>query len=277
MTDVANSTSSTLMNNFPRAAGGAKQGVRNNTKHKKRKALGSLPTNQNQGRVRAGAGGKKAAGKSSVVAWEEESGAASESVGVTTRAAAKKRRSGDLPEAGAGTTEDEMGGEEKSGAARGDGASAGGSNFVDLSAETHADGAEEAVAEASSSSSSSSSSCSSSSSSSSSTAVQDGEAALLCTEDITESLPEIGVQASKPAVTDIDLLHTNDPRYCTSYMKEYFTYQLQLEHKFRAPKPGYLDRPGVNEVTPNMRSILIDWLVEVAEEYKLRPPTLFIR
>jgi len=30
------------------------------------------------------------------------------------------------------------------------------------------------------------------------------------------------------------------------------------------------------EINPQMRGILIDWLVEVAEEYKLRPETLFI-
>lgn len=30
------------------------------------------------------------------------------------------------------------------------------------------------------------------------------------------------------------------------------------------------------EVTHNMRAILVDWLVEVAEEYGLRPQTLFL-
>lgn len=31
-----------------------------------------------------------------------------------------------------------------------------------------------------------------------------------------------------------------------------------------------------NDVTANMRSILVDWLVEVAEEYKLVADTLYL-
>lgn len=31
-----------------------------------------------------------------------------------------------------------------------------------------------------------------------------------------------------------------------------------------------------NDITANMRAILVDWLVEVAEEYKLVPDTLYL-
>lgn len=30
------------------------------------------------------------------------------------------------------------------------------------------------------------------------------------------------------------------------------------------------------DITPNMRTILVDWLVEVAEEYKLNTETLYL-
>ena len=40
------------------------------------------------------------------------------------------------------------------------------------------------------------------------------------------------------------------------------------------PKPGYMKKqPDINH---SMRAILVDWLVEVAEEYKLLPQTLYL-
>lgn len=43
----------------------------------------------------------------------------------------------------------------------------------------------------------------------------------------------------------------------------------------RRPKPDYLERVQ-KDVTANMRGILVDWLVEVAEEYKLLSDTLYL-
>lgn len=43
--------------------------------------------------------------------------------------------------------------------------------------------------------------------------------------------------------------------------------------KFR-PMPSYMERQ--RDINHNMRSILVDWLVEVAEEYRLKPETLFL-
>jgi len=45
----------------------------------------------------------------------------------------------------------------------------------------------------------------------------------------------------------------------------------QLAHR---PKPNYMRRQ--TDITSNMRSILVDWLVEVADEYKLHRETLFL-
>lgn len=49
---------------------------------------------------------------------------------------------------------------------------------------------------------------------------------------------------------------------------------FQMETK-RRPLPDYLDKVQ-KDVTANMRGVLIDWLVEVAEEYKLLPDTLYL-
>ena len=43
----------------------------------------------------------------------------------------------------------------------------------------------------------------------------------------------------------------------------------------RRPVPNYLEKVQ-KEVTANMRGVLVDWLVEVAEEYKLLPDTLYL-
>ncbi|KAJ8949827.1 hypothetical protein NQ318_000526 [Aromia moschata] len=45
----------------------------------------------------------------------------------------------------------------------------------------------------------------------------------------------------------------------------------QLRHR---PKPGYMKKQP--DVTSNMRTILVDWLVEVAEEYELHTETLYL-
>lgn len=40
------------------------------------------------------------------------------------------------------------------------------------------------------------------------------------------------------------------------------------------PKPGYMKKQP--DITDDMRRILVDWLVEVAEEYKLHTETLYL-
>lgn len=46
---------------------------------------------------------------------------------------------------------------------------------------------------------------------------------------------------------------------------------LQKKHR---PKPHYMRRQ--KDINHSMRSILIDWLVEVSEEYKLDTETLYL-
>jgi len=46
---------------------------------------------------------------------------------------------------------------------------------------------------------------------------------------------------------------------------------VQVLHR---PKPGYMRRQP--DITYAMRTILIEWLVEVAEEYKMHNATLYL-
>ncbi|KAJ8922769.1 hypothetical protein NQ315_007804 [Exocentrus adspersus] len=57
------------------------------------------------------------------------------------------------------------------------------------------------------------------------------------------------------------------------YRNDIYKYLLEHELKHR-PKPGYMKKQP--DVTSNMRTILVDWLVEVGEEYKLHTETLYL-
>lgn len=57
------------------------------------------------------------------------------------------------------------------------------------------------------------------------------------------------------------------------YEEDIYSYLRQVESKKRA-KPDYMARQ--QDITLTMRNILVDWLVEVSEEYRLHRETLFL-
>lgn len=57
------------------------------------------------------------------------------------------------------------------------------------------------------------------------------------------------------------------------YSEDIYAYLRESELKNR-PKPGYMKKQP--DITNSMRGILVDWLVEVSEEYKLHRETLFL-
>ncbi|XP_036868095.2 cyclin-A1 isoform X1 [Manis javanica] len=59
----------------------------------------------------------------------------------------------------------------------------------------------------------------------------------------------------------------------TEYAEEIHQYLREAEVRYR-PKPHYLQKQP--DITEGMRTILVDWLVEVGEEYKLRSETLYL-
>lgn len=60
---------------------------------------------------------------------------------------------------------------------------------------------------------------------------------------------------------------------CNEYKDEILSYMREEELKNR-PKANYMKKQ--QDITGSMRSILIDWLVEVSEEYKLNVETLYL-
>ncbi|ESQ27072.1 hypothetical protein EUTSA_v10018503mg [Eutrema salsugineum] len=79
--------------------------------------------------------------------------------------------------------------------------------------------------------------------------------------------------ASIPKLVDIDS-DDKDPLLCTLYAPEIY-YNLRVAELKRRPFPDFMKRTQ-RDVTQTMRGILVDWLVEVSEEYTLVPDTLYL-
>ena len=67
--------------------------------------------------------------------------------------------------------------------------------------------------------------------------------------------------------------NTNSVEVLDEYLPDILSYLQTLEVKYK-PKANYLEKQ--TEITPIMRIKLIDWLIEVQEEYKLNNETLYL-
>ncbi|CDP18418.1 unnamed protein product [Coffea canephora] len=74
-------------------------------------------------------------------------------------------------------------------------------------------------------------------------------------------------------ITDIDAKH-KDPLMCSLYAPDIYRIMTAMELG-RRPSVDYMEKLQ-RDITQGMRGILIDWLVEVSEEYRLVPDTLYL-
>ncbi|CAN6192799.1 unnamed protein product [Urochloa humidicola] len=90
-----------------------------------------------------------------------------------------------------------------------------------------------------------------------------------------KSEPSVSKTGDSPALDIVDIDKDNgNPQMCASYVVEIYS-NLMASELMRRPNPNYMD--GLQrDITKGMRGILIDWLVEVSEEYKLVPDTLYL-
>jgi len=94
--------------------------------------------------------------------------------------------------------------------------------------------------------------------------------------DVVESCEEVITVGVKygilpPGVEDIDSKDDDNPQLCSEYVVETFAYLRALE-RTALVEEGYLSGQPTNE---KMRSVLVDWLVEVQCQFKLLQETLY--
>uniref|UniRef100_A0A7S0L6B3 Cyclin N-terminal domain-containing protein n=1 Tax=Coccolithus braarudii TaxID=221442 RepID=A0A7S0L6B3_9EUKA len=73
--------------------------------------------------------------------------------------------------------------------------------------------------------------------------------------------------------TNLDVMDDSDPQQCCHYVKDIYAYLREREQCYRV-SPKFMQ--AQKDINSTMRGILIDWLVEVAEEYKLEAETLHL-
>ncbi|XP_053330198.1 G2/mitotic-specific cyclin-B3 [Spea bombifrons] len=83
---------------------------------------------------------------------------------------------------------------------------------------------------------------------------------------------EVVKQILPPDVEDIDKESADDPFSTSEYAMDIFTYMREREDKFVLP--NYLDMQ--TDISKDMRGILIDWMVEVQENFELNHETLYL-
>ncbi|XP_066357188.1 cyclin-A2-1-like [Miscanthus floridulus] len=74
-------------------------------------------------------------------------------------------------------------------------------------------------------------------------------------------------------IVDIDK-NNGDPQMCVTYVAEIYR-NLMASELIRRSRSNYMET-WQQDITASMRGVLIDWLVEVSEEYKLVADTLYL-
>ncbi|GER29543.1 cyclin [Striga asiatica] len=90
-------------------------------------------------------------------------------------------------------------------------------------------------------------------------------------EDVKLCMENESLEAS--GITDIDSKH-KDPQMCSHYAADIYS-ATRIRQIDRRPSADYMKKLQ-RDITEGMRAILIDWLVEVSEEYGLMPDTLYL-
>merc|ERR1712241_552540 len=78
-------------------------------------------------------------------------------------------------------------------------------------------------------------------------------------------------------IDDIDKDDVENPQLVVEYVNEIYAYLRQLEVK-QEIRPNYLKSKKVEKTTilPKMRAVLVDWLIQVHQQFNLLQETLYL-
>lgn len=103
---------------------------------------------------------------------------------------------------------------------------------------------------------------------------EDGQEVELSSDKIVHLRSPKRKRAKDHGWTDLDKEDEGDPTMVSEYVVDAFNYMLELEDK-TMPSATYMEDIQ-SEVQWGMRTILMDWLIEVHQKFRLLPETLFI-
>lgn len=94
-------------------------------------------------------------------------------------------------------------------------------------------------------------------------------------EDVVMEIDEVEA-FSAANIENIDLEDQMDPQLVSEYVNDIYEYMRMLERE-QSVKKNYLETSKVTGVIlPKMRAVLVDWLVEVHQQFSLLQETLFL-
>ncbi|KAG5360402.1 G2/mitotic-specific cyclin cdc13 [Yarrowia sp. B02] len=109
---------------------------------------------------------------------------------------------------------------------------------------------------------------------------EEDKAALALEAEQQEVIRRPLIQVLAPGATGVDVEHDDldaedidDPMAAGEYVDEIFTHLYDLEEEYQ-PNPRYID--DQKSLSWNTRAVLVDWLVEVHQKFRLLPETLFL-
>lgn len=88
----------------------------------------------------------------------------------------------------------------------------------------------------------------------------------------TEIIGNVFENSKKSTVGDIDTDDANNPQLCSEFVNDIYHYMLHLETSYKI-KPQYLSETGLKS---KMRTILVDWLIQVHHRFQLLQETLYL-
>jgi len=96
-------------------------------------------------------------------------------------------------------------------------------------------------------------------------------------DDAIMEVDETVLAHSAQNIENIDLEDQQDPQLVSEYVNDIYGYMRQLEND-QFIRKNYLDKHKVSAgvILPKMRSVLVDWLVEVHQQFSLLQETLFL-